>query len=71
VMDETNSNPGEAPVFDFVMGVVVPGVDTVDRIIDTVFHCSTDGAPIYWHSPLTHGTIRCAICENGARVRIT
>jgi hypothetical protein len=52
----------EAPVFDFV----APADYLEER--DTIVHKNPDGEIAYWHSPLGHGTIRCTICESGARV---
>lgn len=55
------------PLFDYVTQLALPG----DATIDVVFHRGPDGALLAWHSPLTIGTIRCAICESGARVYLT
>ena len=60
--DDLNS-----PVFDEVisMEIDLPGLS---EPMDLVTHRDPDGKLFAWHSPLAHGTIKCSICEGGARV---
>jgi hypothetical protein len=56
------------PFDSFVtLGVHLPG-DDAERNLDVVYHRDILGVVVAWHSPLDNGAIRCAICENGARV---
>ena len=54
--------------FDFVTPITLPG--PLGATIDIVFHRGPEGQLLAWHSPLTIGTIRCTICEGGARVYV-
>jgi hypothetical protein len=58
------------PVFDSVVRLAAISENTDLRSLDLVVHRNAQGRPIFWHSPLTRDTLRCAICEGGARVRI-
>jgi hypothetical protein len=43
-------------------------IDVADSAKDLVIHRAPDGEVFAYHSPLFGGTIRCTICEGGARI---
>ena len=56
----------DEPRFDDPTPIYIDG----DKRRELVIHRGPDCVPICWHSPLTDGSIKCTICEDGARVHL-